>query len=90
MKVTDLLGNELKKEDLVAIRPDHVIAQVLSIEDGQIVRGLSLEGPKPAGQQIQPHILLKVEMSSVQAILPNGVVPGVIKVQKPEQAKVAG
>lgn len=84
MKVLDLVGNEIATGDLLVIRPDHVVAQVISVESSDIVRGVSLSGPKPEGQQIQPHIVLRVEMSSVQAILPNGMVPGVIKVQRPE------
>lgn len=87
MKVLDLVGNEIVPGDLLVIRPDHVVAQVMSVETGEIVRGVSLAGPKPEGQQIQPHILLRVEMSSIQAILPNGMVPGVIKVQKPQPEK---
>lgn len=91
MKVIDLLGNELSAGDVVAIKPDHVVAVIAAVETGDIVRGVSLAGPKPEGQQIQPHILLRVEMSSVQAILPNGLVPGVLKVQKPETTpKVQG
>ena len=85
MKALDLVGNELTTGDLVVIRPDHVVAQIMSVETGAIARGVSLAGPKPEAQQIQPHIVLRVEMSSVQAILPNGMVPGVIKVQRPEQ-----
>lgn len=87
MKVLDLVGNEITAGDLLVIRPDHVVAQVISVESGEIVRGVSLSGPKPEGQQIQPHIVLRVEMSSMQAILPNGLVPGVIKVQRPEPQK---
>ncbi len=83
MKVLDLVGNEIAAGDLLVIRLDHVVAQVMSVETGDIVRGLTLVGPQPQAQQIQPHIVLRVEMSSVQAILPNGLVPGVIKVQKP-------
>jgi hypothetical protein len=84
MKPIDLLGNEIIAGDVLVIRPDHVVAVVTAVETGDIVRGLSISGPKPEGQAIQPHIVLRVEMSSVQAILPNGLVPGVIKVQKPE------
>ena len=87
MTVVDLVGNELKVNDLLVIKPDHVIAQIVAIESGDIVRGVSLAGPKPEGQQIQPHIVLRVEMSTVQGIMPNGLVPGVIKVQKPEPQK---
>ena len=83
MKVVDLIGNEISAGDLVTIKPDHVVAQVLSVETGEIVRGLSLTGPKPEAQQVQPHLILRMEMTSVQAILPNGQVPGVLKVQKP-------
>jgi len=85
MKPIDLLGNSIEAGDVVVIKPDHVVAVVAAVETGDIVRGLSISGPKPEGQQIQPHIVLRVEMSTVQAILPNGLVPGVIKVQKPEQ-----
>jgi hypothetical protein len=85
MKPIDLLGNELVAGDVVVIKPDHVVAVVTAVETGDIVRGLSIAGPKPEGQQIQPHIVLRVEMSSMQGIMPNGLVPGVIKVQKPEQ-----
>lgn len=90
MKPQDLLGNELSTGDVIVIRPDHVVAVITAIETGDIVRGVSLAGPKPEGQQIQPHIVLRVEMSTVQGIMPNGLVPGVIKVQKPEQATVTG
>jgi hypothetical protein len=84
MKVIDLIGNELVAGDLVTLDLPHVVAIIAAVETGDIVRGVSIAGPKPEGQQIQPHIVLRVEMSSVQAILPNGLVPGVIKVQKPE------
>lgn len=87
MKVTDLIGNEIQAGDLVVIKPDHVVAQVLSVETGAIARGVSLAGPKPEAQQIQPHLVLQMEMTSVQAILPNGQVPGVLKVQKPVAEK---
>lgn len=87
MKPIDLLGNEISAGDVLVIRPDHVVAVVTAVETGDIVRGVSLAGPKPEGQQIQPHIVLRVEMSTIQGILLNGLVPGVIKVQKPELQK---
>ena len=84
MKPIDLLGNEISPGDVLVIRPDHVVAVVAAVETGDIVRGVSLSGPKPEAQQIQPHIVLRVEMSTIQGIMSNGLVPGVIKVQKPE------
>lgn len=86
MKVTDLIGNEISTGDLVSVSLPHVVAVVAAVETGEIVRGVTLAGDKPAGQQIQPHIVLKMEMTSVQAILPGGQVP-VLKIQKPEAAK---
>lgn len=84
MIVMDILGNQLVTGDVVVIKPDHVVAVITAVDTGEIVRGVSLAGPKPEGQAIQPHIVLRVEMSTVQGIMPNGLVPGVIKVQKPE------
>jgi hypothetical protein len=82
MKVTDLLGSEIGVGDLVSIKQDHLVGVVAAVETGDIVRGLSLVGPKPEAHQIQPHIVVRIEMTGVQAIMPNGSVP-VLKIAKP-------
>lgn len=83
MKLIDLIGNELNVSDLVVIKPDHVVAQIVSIESGEIAKGISLAGPKPEAQVTLPHLILKIEMSSVSMALPSGQVPNVIKVSTP-------
>lgn len=75
MKITDMIGNEISTGDLLVVKPDHVIAQVVSVETGLLAR--------PQGQQVQPHLIWKIEMSGVSVLLPSGQVPGVIKAQKP-------
>ena len=87
MKVLDLIGNEILTGDLLAVKPEPILGVVTAVETGDIVRGVSLSGPKPEGQQIQPHIIVRVEMAFPMPILPNGQVAGVFKIQKPVAEK---
>ena len=88
MRVIDPLDNELQVSDAVAIDVPLVIGTIVKIDSGEIARGIVLEGSKPAGQMLPPHIVVKVELTVPLLIQapqgsPVGQVPGVVKVVKP-------
>ena len=88
MKVLDNIGGELAELDAVAIDVPLVIGTIVKIDSGEIARGIVLEGSKPAGQILPPHIVVKVELTVPLLIQapqgsPVGQVPGVVKVVKP-------
>ena len=89
MKVLDAIGNELSELDGVSVAMQHVVGQIVKIESGEIARGILLDGGKPAGQQLPPHIIVKIDLTKpelIQMVAPGvGQVPGVLKVQKPVQ-----
>lgn len=89
MRVLDPIGNELIAGDAISVKLDHAIGIILKVDTGEIVKGLVLDG-KPAGQQLSPHIIVKVEMTVPVLIqtmpgAPVGQVPGVLKIAKPIQ-----
>ena len=84
MKLTDFAGNSLAVGDLVVVTPKFVVGQITEIQDGTIALGLSLSSPQPQGIQVQPHLKFEVHMPGVSAALPNGIVPDVLKIAKPE------
>ena len=88
MKVLDNIGGELAELDAVAIDVPLVIGTIVKIDSGEIARGIVLEGSRPAGQVLPPHIVVKVELTVPLLIQapqgsPVGQVPGVVKVVKP-------
>jgi hypothetical protein len=87
MKVLDAIGNELSELDGVSVAMQHVVGQIVKIESGEIARGILLDGGKPAGQQLPPHIIVKIDLTKpelIQMVGPGvGQVSGVLKVQKP-------
>jgi hypothetical protein len=94
MRVIDFLGNTIETGDAVAVDLAHVIGVVSKIEDGSIARGI-ITGDKPAGEVLPPHVV--IEIRATQAMLiqapqgsPVGQVAGIVKIAKPEQAKVSG
>jgi hypothetical protein len=48
MKVTDMIGNEISTGDLLVVKPDHVIAQVVSVETGTPGSPARTTGPTPS------------------------------------------
>lgn len=84
MKLTDFVGNDLVDGDIVTLKPDHVVGQIIKVETGNIVKGLSLEG-RPSGQEQPPHILIQIQMTSAMIAGADGKIAGVIKVAKPPQ-----
>jgi len=92
MKVVDLIGNTLESGDTVVVSLDHVIGVIGKIDDGAIAQGIITGDGKPAGTTLPPHIVIQIQ--ATQALLiqappnaPVGQVPGVVKVQKPEEKK---
>ena len=90
MKILDPIGNELQTSDAVIIDLPQVIGVIQKVDTGEIARGIVLDGGKPAGQQMPPHIIVKVELTVpilIQTLpgSPVGQVPGVLKVAKPVQ-----
>jgi hypothetical protein len=87
MKVLDAIGGELNELDGVVIDLPLVVGQIVKIESGEIARGILLDGGKPAGQQLPPHMIVKIDLTKpelIQMIAPGvGQVPGVLKVVKP-------
>jgi hypothetical protein len=82
MKIVDLIGNELLLGDLVAIKQDHVVGQVVKVESGEIARGLVLDG-QPKGEVQPPHVVVQIQLTSVAGVAPTGQCPTLLKVQKP-------
>jgi hypothetical protein len=92
LKALDFLGNELSAGDAVVVSLDHVIGVISKIEDGSIAQGLITGDGKPAGQVLPPHIVIQIQATQAMLIQappnsPVGQVPGVVKVQKPEEKK---
>lgn len=91
MKVLDFLGNELSAGDAVAVDMAHVVGVIQKIEDGQIARGLVLDG-QPKGEILPPHLVIHIQATQAMLIQappnsPVGQVMSVVKVQKPEEKK---
>ena len=90
MKVLDTIGNELAELDGVNIALPLVTGTIVKIESGEIARGIVLDG-KPAGQQLPPHIIVKIDITKpelIHMVGPGiGQVPGVVKIAKPEERK---
>lgn len=89
MKVIDAIQNELVTGDAVVIDIPQVVGVIQRVETGEIVKGLILDGGKPAGQQMPPHLLVSISMTVPVPIValpgaPVGQVPGVVKIAKPE------
>ena len=88
MRILDGIGNELSELDGVVIDVPQVVGTIVKIDSGEIARGIVLDGNKPAGQVLPPHIVVKVELTVPLLIQapqgsPVGQVPGVVKVVKP-------
>lgn len=88
MKLLDQIGNELKQGDPVEVDLPFVVGELVRIEDGSIARGILTGDGKPAGQQMPPHVIVKVELTIPLLIqtmpgAPVGQVP-VLKIAKPE------
>ena len=90
MRILDSIGNELQELDGVVIDLPHVVGTIVKIDTGEIARGIVMDG-KPAGQQLPPHLIVRIDLTKpelIQIVAPGiGQVPGVVKVQKPEQPK---
>ena len=94
MKILDAIGNELSSGDAVAVKLDHVIGVIQKIDTGAIARGVILDGSKPAGEVLPPHIVIRIEATQAMLVQapqgsPVGQVPAVVKVAKPEPQKMA-
>ena len=92
MKVIDFLGNPLEVNDAVSIKLDHVIGVIQKIDSGEIARGLILDGGKPSGEVLPPHIVIQIQATQAMLIQappnsPVGQVPSVVKIAKPEEKK---
>jgi hypothetical protein len=87
MKLTDLVGNELEVGDLVCVRLDHVVGQILKLETGKIAKGLSIAGPDPVGEEQPPHIIVQIQLTSALVANAQGQLPGVLKIVKPDASK---
>jgi len=87
MKLTDLVGNELEVGNLVSIRLDHVVGQILKLETGSIAKGLIITGPDPVGQEQPPHIVVTIQLTSAIVADAAGRLSGVLKIVKPDASK---
>ena len=87
MKLVDLLGNEIVQGDVVSLKLDTIVGQVVKVETGAIAQGLSLDGPKPTGQEQPPHIVVQVAVTTAVGANPNGVLSGILKVARPPDVK---
>ena len=87
MKLTDLVGNEIEIGNIVSIKLDTLVGQVVKVETGAIAQGISLDGPKPTGQETPPHIVVQIGLTTAIAANPNGVLGGVLKIARPPDVK---
>jgi len=87
MKIVDLVGNPLEVGDLVVLKVEQIVGQIIKIETGEIARGVSLSGPQPQGELPPPMVIVGVQMTSTAIPLPNGQCLGLVKVVKPEKEK---
>lgn len=82
MKLVDFLGNEIRKGDIVTLKADHIVGQIIEIDSGEIARGLSLEG-SPRGEIRPPIVAIQVNLQMVQVGGLDGKFNSVVKVVKP-------
>jgi hypothetical protein len=87
MKLVDLVGNELAINDLVSVKVDHVVGQIVKLETGNIAKGVSIAGPDPVGQEQPPHIVVQIALTSAIVADANGRLSGVLKIVKPDGQK---
>jgi hypothetical protein len=84
MKIVDLLGNILEIGSVVNIKSDFVVGVITRIEDGSIVKGLSVSG-SPKGVENPACILVKVELQTIVPAI--GGVVNVLKLAAPDEKK---
>ncbi len=86
MKIVDLVNNSLELGDLVVLKTELVVGQIVKIESGEIARGVSISG-QPQGELSPPMVIVGIQMTSTAIPLPNGQCMGLVKVVKPEKEK---
>lgn len=86
MTIRDLVGNPLEVGDLVVLKTELVVGQIVKIESGEIARGVSISG-QPQGELPPPMVVVSVQMSTAAVPLPNGQCMGLVKATKPEKEK---
>ena len=83
MKLTDKLGNELQKADIVSFTTDQLVGVIAEIDSGEIARPVSMAGDKMTATQRPPIIVVKVQFDTGFMAGPDGVFSKLLKVQKP-------
>ena len=82
MKLTDRLGNELKKGDVVTFSEDQIVGVIAELDGGEIARPLALDGGKITAEQRPPMCGVVVQFQTAFATK-TGVFDRIIKVHKP-------
>lgn len=82
MKLTDKIGNELQRADLVTFSAEELVGVISEIDSGEIARPLSVQGGVTADARL-PVIIIKVQFQTGFAAGPDGVFSKLLKVCKP-------
>lgn len=82
MKITDKIGNELQKADIVSFTSDMLVGVISEIDSGEIARPLSVQGGVTADAR-PAVIIVKVQFQTGFMAGPDGVFSKLLKVQKP-------
>lgn len=82
MKLTDKIGNELQKADIVSFTSDMLVGVISEIDSGEIARPLSVQGGVTADAR-PAVIIVKVQFQTGFMAGPDGVFSKLLKVQKP-------
>lgn len=86
MKLTDALGNELNRGDLVTLKIDQIVGVISEVDSGEIARGVSIAGTQPKGEVHLPVIVVQIQLTTGLQGPPNGVFQNLLKIAKPEKS----
>lgn len=83
MKLTDKIGNELQRADLVTFSAEELVGVISEIDSGEIARPRAVDGGGVAADARLPVIIIKVQFQTGFAAGPDGVFSKLLKVCKP-------